>query len=63
MDEEKKDDRHGGDRGDRFQREMHDAVCSDCGQKCQVPFKPTDNRPVYCRDCFQKHRKPRPQRW
>jgi CxxC-x17-CxxC domain-containing protein len=39
-------------------REMHDAVCSDCGAKTQVPFKPTEGRPVYCRDCFQKH-KPR----
>lgn len=36
---------------------MHDAVCSDCGQPCQVPFKPTEGRPVYCRECFRKHRK------
>jgi CxxC-x17-CxxC domain-containing protein len=21
-----------------------------------VPFKPTEGKPVYCRDCFQKHR-------
>ncbi|MGI6472319.1 MAG: CxxC-x17-CxxC domain-containing protein [Candidatus Methanomethylophilaceae archaeon] len=39
-------------------REMFDTVCSDCGEGCQVPFKPTDGRPVYCRDCFQKHRPP-----
>ncbi|MEW5996270.1 MAG: CxxC-x17-CxxC domain-containing protein [Candidatus Micrarchaeota archaeon] len=45
------------DRGDRPDREMHDAVCSDCGQSCQVPFKPTEGRPVYCRECFRKHRK------
>ncbi len=45
------------DRGDRGDREMHDAVCSDCGQPCQVPFKPTEGRPVYCRECFRKHRK------
>jgi len=37
-------------------REMHDAVCSDCGQQTQVPFKPSGDRPVYCRDCFQKRR-------
>jgi CxxC-x17-CxxC domain-containing protein len=37
-------------------REMHDVVCSDCGAKTQVPFKPTEGRPVYCRDCFQKHK-------
>lgn len=38
-------------------REMHKAVCSDCGKECEVPFKPTEGKPVYCRDCFQKHRK------
>jgi hypothetical protein len=25
---------------DREPREMHSAVCSDCGNECQVPFKP-----------------------
>ncbi|MBN1195440.1 MAG: DNA-directed RNA polymerase, partial [Methanomicrobiaceae archaeon] len=24
-----------------------------------VPFKPTEGRPVYCRDCLPKYRKPR----
>ena len=37
-------------------REMHKAVCSDCGAECEVPFKPTEGRPVYCRDCWQKHK-------
>ena len=37
-------------------REMHDAVCSECKQQCQVPFKPTEGKPVYCRDCFAKHK-------
>ncbi|MCF7871802.1 DNA-directed RNA polymerase [Candidatus Woesearchaeota archaeon] len=38
-------------------REMHKATCADCGNECDVPFKPTEGKPVYCRDCFQKHRK------
>jgi len=38
-------------------REMHKAVCSDCGKECEVPFKPTEGKPVYCRECFQNHRK------
>ncbi|MBI4095830.1 MAG: DNA-directed RNA polymerase [DPANN group archaeon] len=38
-------------------REMHPAKCSDCGADCEVPFVPSGDRPVYCRDCFQK-RKP-----
>ena len=37
-------------------REMTDVTCTDCGQKTQVPFKPTAGRPVYCRDCFAKHK-------
>ena len=40
-------------------REMHNVTCSDCGKATQVPFKPTEGRPVYCRDCFAKHSPPR----
>lgn len=39
-------------------REMHKAVCSECNKECEVPFKPTQGKPVYCKECFQK-RKPR----
>ena len=35
--------------------EMFDAVCSDCGAKCQVPFKPTGSKPIYCSKCFEKY--------
>jgi CxxC-x17-CxxC domain-containing protein len=35
---------------------MHEVVCSSCGQKTTVPFKPTLDRPVYCRTCFQARR-------
>ena len=50
--------RRGGSGGGGFggPREMSDATCSECGQPCQVPFKPTEGRPVYCRDCFAKRR-------
>jgi len=37
-------------------REMHKTTCADCGNECEVPFKPTEGRPVYCRDCFAKHK-------
>ncbi|MBU1158073.1 MAG: hypothetical protein KKE24_01885 [Candidatus Thermoplasmatota archaeon] len=40
-------------------REMHNVKCSDCGADTQVPFKPTEGRPVYCKECYQKHRPPR----
>ena len=47
--------RFGGSR-DFGPREMHKATCADCGKECEVPFKPKEGRPVYCRDCYQKHR-------
>ena len=49
-------DRGGYDRGPR---EMHKITCDDCGKEAEVPFKPTQGRPVYCRECFAKHRPPR----
>jgi CxxC-x17-CxxC domain-containing protein len=50
-------ERSGGFRRDFGPREMHKAVCADCGKECEVPFKPTEGKPVYCRDCYQKHKK------
>ncbi|UCB60652.1 MAG: DNA-directed RNA polymerase [Candidatus Bathyarchaeota archaeon] len=41
---------------DREPREMHKAACSECGEECEVPFKPDPNRPVYCRECWSKKR-------
>jgi len=35
-------------------QDMHKAVCSDCGEECQVPFEPNPYRPVYCRNCWEK---------
>jgi CxxC-x17-CxxC domain-containing protein len=32
------------------------AVCSQCGKETTVPFKPTQGRPVYCRECYQSRR-------
>ncbi|MBI2550335.1 DNA-directed RNA polymerase [Candidatus Woesearchaeota archaeon] len=40
-------------------REMHQITCSECGAQSEVPFKPAEGRPVYCRDCYAKHRTPR----
>jgi CxxC-x17-CxxC domain-containing protein len=34
--------------------EMHKVTCSKCGIECEVPFKPTSSKPVYCSDCFNK---------
>ena len=40
--------------GDGGRREMHSAVCAECGKEAQVPFVPSGERPVYCRDCYSK---------
>lgn len=37
-------------------REMYDAVCAECGNETQVPFKPRLEKPVYCSDCFSSHK-------
>ena len=45
-----------GDRGDRGPVEMHSAVCENCGRECEVPFRPTSGKPVYCSNCFENQR-------
>ena len=35
-------------------REMFEAVCASCGQTARVPFRPREDRPVYCSECFAK---------
>ena len=38
----------------RGPREMFEATCASCGCAAKVPFKPHEDRPVYCSDCFAK---------
>ncbi len=39
-------------RSSKEPREMYDAICAKCGKPCKVPFKPREDRPVYCSECF-----------
>ena len=41
---------------ERRERVLHKAVCADCHKDCEVPFKPTGERPVYCKECFSKRK-------
>jgi CxxC-x17-CxxC domain-containing protein len=34
------------------------AICSQCGKETTVPFRPTQGRPIFCRECFQQKRTP-----
>ncbi len=52
----------GGFRRNFGPREMHKATCSECGNECEVPFKPTEGKPVYCRDCYMKKKGITPRR-
>ena len=54
--QKKKNSRNSSHGGGFGQREMHTVTCADCGDEAQVPFKPSGDRPVYCRDCYQKNR-------
>ncbi len=50
------DNRSGGFKRDFGPRQMHKAMCSECNNECEVPFKPTEGRAVYCRECYQSKR-------
>ena len=39
-------------RASKPEREYFTTVCAKCGKEATVPFKPRDDRPVYCSDCF-----------
>ena len=41
-----------GINNERPAREMFHATCAECGQDTEVPFRPSMDRPVYCRECF-----------
>ena len=55
----KKQQRNGSNGGyqQRQQREMFNVTCAGCGCETQVPFRPSNDRPVYCRDCFQANKR------
>ena len=37
------------------------ASCARCGNSCEVPFVPRNDRPVYCRECFRADGTGRPK--
>lgn len=42
----------GGNRGGRSEVTMHKAICDECNKNCEVPFRPSGDKPIYCSDCF-----------
>jgi CxxC-x17-CxxC domain-containing protein len=39
-----------------IERQMYPAICANCGKDTMVPFKPSGDKPVYCRECYQAMR-------
>lgn len=49
---------------DSFDRpSMHKATCNECGQSCEVPFKPNGRKPIFCSNCFRREEGPAPMRF
>jgi CxxC-x17-CxxC domain-containing protein len=47
----------GGNGGPNLQmRSETKTNCSQCGKETTVPFRPTQGRPVFCRECFQSRK-------
>ncbi len=44
------------DRGSRGPVQMHSATCDNCHKSCEVPFRPTNGKPVFCSSCFENNR-------
>ncbi len=45
-----------GSGNNNYQKVETRTTCSNCGKETTVPFKPTQGRPVFCRECFQAKR-------
>ena len=39
---------------DQQGRQLYSIKCASCGKQTEVPFKPSGDRPVYCRDCYMQ---------
>ena len=36
------------------ERPVYSAICAACGKETTVPFRPREERPVYCKECYTK---------
>ena len=54
----RRDDARGA--GNFMDRVMHKTICAECRKECEVPFRPSGGRPVYCKECFSKRKASEP---
>lgn len=38
-------------------RQFTKVTCAGCGKETEVPFVPSGDRPVYCRECFEANKR------
>jgi len=38
------------------QRSLYKIICADCNKQSEIPFKPSPDRPVYCKECFSRRK-------
>ena len=51
-------------RGNDYGRpSMHQTTCDSCGKSCEVPFKPTSGKPIFCSNCFEKNQNDGPKKY
>lgn len=56
---ERRREHDNGERGGRQNdnRQDFEVTCADCGKRTTVPFEPSQDRPVYCRECYQNRKR------
>lgn len=47
-------DRRSSSRSDFAEKRMFRAVCDKCHKDCEVPFKPSNDKPIFCNECFDR---------
>lgn len=50
---EAKRQRRGGPKFNK-PREMFTTTCSLCGKEASVPFVPSSDKPIYCKECYMQ---------
>jgi len=45
---------------DPRERTYTKVICADCNKECEIPFKPSGDRPVYCKECFAVRKRGNP---
>ena len=50
-------------RSNEYGPSMHQTTCDSCGKGCEVPFKPTSGKPIFCSNCFEKNQNDGPKKY